>query len=197
MRRHVDTRVCIALALLIILGIGLPLRQLIRRTGTHAPDGAVPGSVATPTLAELTPEGRAFSFPEEGSDPVLHQVVVTAYTSRPRETDATPFVTASMTRVRTGCLALSRDLLRTFTKEAPFEFGDWVVLPGIGVFVVQDTMHPRWRNRADIWFPDLREALRWGRRPAFVAQVPNPIQETDALFALGPVAWDPASLRHE
>jgi 3D (Asp-Asp-Asp) domain-containing protein len=116
----------------------------------------------------------------------FHRLVVTGYTSCPRETDSTPFVTASMTRVRTGCLALSRDLLRTFTEGAPFDFGDWVVLPGIGIFIVEDTMNVRWKNRADIWFPNRRQALSWGRRKALIARLPQPVEGGRGLFALGP-----------
>ena len=122
----------------------------------------------------------------EGDSLVLRPIVVTGYTSSVRETDSTPFITASMTRVRPGCLALSRDLLRTFTPEAPFDFGDWVVIPGVGIFIVEDTMNARWRNRADIWFNRRRDAVHWGRRQALIARLPNPLQEGRELFALGP-----------
>jgi 3D (Asp-Asp-Asp) domain-containing protein len=123
---------------------------------------------------------------EEGSPLVFQEIVVTGYASAPAETDSTPSVTASMTRVRPGCLALSRDLLRTFTHNAPFDFGDWVVLPGVGIFVVQDTMHERWERRGDIWFPDRTSALRWGTRRVLVGRLAHPDLKADALSGLGP-----------
>lgn len=142
------------------------------------------------TLVLAEPANRvAISLPvRDGAELDFHAVVVTGYSSSREETDSTPFLTASMTQVRTGCLALSRDLLRTFTPEAPFDFGDWVVLPGTGVFIVEDTMHPRWKNRADIWFPDRRQAIRWGRQKSLIARLPSPPEEGDGLFALGPLA---------
>jgi 3D (Asp-Asp-Asp) domain-containing protein len=128
---------------------------------------------------------------EEGSPLVFQEIVVTGYASAPAETDSTPSVTASMTRVRPGCLALSRDLLRTFTRNAPFDFGDWVVLPGVGIFIVQDTMHERWERRGDIWFPDRSSALRWGTRRVLVGRLTHPDLKADPLSGLGP---DPAAL---
>jgi len=121
---------------------------------------------------------------------VFQPVIVTGYASRATHTDSTPNLTASMTQVRPGCIALSRDLLRTFTPGAPFDFGDCIVIPDVGVFSVEDTMHPRWTNRADIWFADARHALRWGRRQALIARLPAAIDATSPLFAFGPQVRD-------
>ena len=46
-----------------------------------------------------------------------------------------------------------------------------VVLPGVGIFVVEDTMHPRWRLKADIWFPDRESAVRWGSQQLYLAKL--------------------------
>ena len=89
--------------------------------------------------------------------PFLRVVTVTYYSSTRRETDKTPRVTASGTRVRRGILAVSRDLLA----EAPY--GSVVELDG-QLYVVEDTMHRRWRKRVDVWVPSREEALRGGRR---------------------------------
>ena len=98
-------------------------------------------------------------------------VTVTGYTSCPSQTDDTPDITATLQPTRPGTLALSRDLLRTFTDDAPFDFGDRVLIPGMGIYVVEDTMHPRWRLRADIWFHDTETARRWGRRQVYLTRV--------------------------
>ncbi|MFH1277717.1 MAG: hypothetical protein ABIK65_05000 [Candidatus Eisenbacteria bacterium] len=92
------------------------------------------------------------------------QVVVTGYSSTPEQTDSTPFLTASMTQVRPGVIALSRDLIRTYNPKAPFRYGDRVRVEGIGEFIVEDTMHERYQRRADIWFESVEEAVRWGRK---------------------------------
>lgn len=92
------------------------------------------------------------------------RVTVTGYSSTPEQTDSTPFITASNTRVRPGIVALSRDLLREFTPGAPFGFGDWIELRGVGRFRVEDTMSPRFTKRVDIWFASTETALRWGKQ---------------------------------
>jgi 3D (Asp-Asp-Asp) domain-containing protein len=112
-------------------------------------------------------------------------ITVTGYSSTPDQTDDTPFITAANTPVRPGVLALSRDLLREFTPGAPFRFGDRVELEGIGVFVVEDTMHPRFTRRADIWFTNREAARQWGRQNLRLAQLGPAAPEQDLFAAAG------------
>jgi 3D (Asp-Asp-Asp) domain-containing protein len=109
-------------------------------------------------------------------------VTVTAYSSTTDQTDSTPFVTASNTRVRRGIIALSRDLLREFTPGAPFGYGDQVELEGQGRFVVEDTMHPRFDKRVDIWFPNRAAARRWGVQRFQLAHL-SPETQNKGLYA--------------
>ena len=69
-------------------------------------------------------------------------VKVTGYTSGKGSADEAAPLTAVSRHPRPGTIALSRDLLRNFTPGAPFSFGDRVVVPGMGIYVVEDTMHP-------------------------------------------------------
>lgn len=173
-------------AILLSLGFGMLLHS---RQGAECPPCAAATSIEFPAFTvfpEAPREQRVILPCAEGDSLILRPIVATGYTSSVRETDSTPFITASMTRVRPGCLALSRDLLRTFTPGAPFDFGDWAVIPGVGIFIVEDTMNARWHNRADIWFNSRRQAVRWGRRQVLIARVPQPPQEGRELFALGP-----------
>lgn len=101
----------------------------------------------------------------------FYRVDVTGYSSRVEETDADPFITAMCTITSPGVIAMSRDLLRTFTPDAPFDFGDKILIPGVGIYSVEDTMHSRWTRRCDIWFPSTEEAYAWGRRTAFISEV--------------------------
>jgi 3D (Asp-Asp-Asp) domain-containing protein len=99
------------------------------------------------------------------------RAVVTGYSSTPDQTDETPWLTAWSTQTRPGVIALSRDLLRTFTAGAPFDFGDKILVAGVGIFLVEDTMASRWTNRADIWFPTRLQARQWGLKETLLAKV--------------------------
>ncbi|HEU4740105.1 MAG TPA: hypothetical protein VFS50_00730 [Meiothermus sp.] len=106
--------------------------------------------------------------------PRTYILTATAYTSSVRETDRTPHITATGARTRVGIIAVSRDLLRTLP------YGSKVRLDDLGtarggrgqfnylfrntVFVVEDTMNPRKRNRIDVWLPDRSTAFRFGVR---------------------------------
>lgn len=130
----------------------------------EAPVGRGEGSgSATAALVPASPlNGNAHSF---------DLVEVSAYTSSASQTDASPHVTASSRPPRPGTIALSRDLLSRFTPGAPFDFGDRVLVPGMGIYVVEDTMHPRWKKKADIWFESRGAALRWGVRSVYLARI--------------------------
>ena len=91
-------------------------------------------------------------------------LIATGYSSSVIETDDTPFITASNTRTRNGIIAMSRDMLRRYNPDAPFSFGDRVHISGIGDFIVEDSMNPRWRRRVDVWFPSRTAAFQFGRR---------------------------------
>jgi 3D (Asp-Asp-Asp) domain-containing protein len=99
------------------------------------------------------------------------KVVATGYSSSVNETDSTPHLTASNTLTRRGIIALSRDLLRQYTHDAPFSFGDRVWLDGLGEFIVEDSMNFRWRRRADIWFPSRDDAIRFGSREIYLSKI--------------------------
>lgn len=110
-----------------------------------------------------------------GGRPVF-EITVTGYSSSRDQCDADPFTTAANTQVRTGIIALSRNLLRRYYPAAPFNWGDRVHIEGVGEFVVEDSMNARYLNRADIWFPDRASASDWGVRQLKLSAVPeNPL----------------------
>jgi 3D (Asp-Asp-Asp) domain-containing protein len=128
---------------------------------------AIPGEdAAQPVWTGLLVE----SLPASAKHRFL-PVTVTGYCSLPELTDDTPHRTAIDSETRPGTLALSRDLLRRFTPGAPFDFGDRVLIPGMGIYIVEDTMHPRWNRKADIWFHDIAVARRWGVRQVYLSRV--------------------------
>lgn len=87
-------------------------------------------------------------------------VTITAYSSTVDQCDKTPHITASNKPVRVGILAVSVDLL----EELGLSFGQRVLIPGYGLFEIQDTMHTRWRRRVDIWESDREAARRFGKQ---------------------------------
>jgi len=112
-------------------------------------------------------------------DRLWMRLMATGYSSSVRETDDTPFITASNTRTRPGVVALSRDILGRYNGQAPFRFGDAIHISGIGDFSVEDSMHWRWRKRLDIWFPSAEAARDFGIRRVTVTLPLTPINGLD------------------
>lgn len=69
-------------------------------------------------------------------------------------------ITASGERVREGILAVSRDVEEGLN----LEFGDRVLLNGLGVYEFKDRMGPRNHKKVDIYMGCLERARRFGVR---------------------------------
>jgi 3D (Asp-Asp-Asp) domain-containing protein len=90
-------------------------------------------------------------------------VPMTAYTSRPEETDDTPFITADGSHVRDGIVACN--FLPFGTKvRIPKLFGD-------KVFEVHDRMNKRFPYKMDFWMEELGDARQFGLRRADIEVV--------------------------
>ena len=86
--------------------------------------------------------------------------MVTVYYAVVAQCDDTPHITADGTKFDISIAgsyrycALSRDLLTKFDENAPYTFGDKIVLAGAGnlsgVWIVRDTMNKRFTNRIDL-----------------------------------------------
>lgn len=88
-------------------------------------------------------------------------VVVTAYSSTPWETDGTPYVTASGAWVEEGIVAINSLPFGTRVR-IPEVFGD-------KVFVVEDRLHRRKGNyHVDVWFPSYKDALDFGAKRTYI-----------------------------
>lgn len=86
-------------------------------------------------------------------------VVITAYSSTPDQTDDTPFITASGKHVADGIIA--NNMLPIGTKvRIPSLYGD-------KIFTVEDRMNKRKSNyHIDIWMPDRPSAINFGVKTA-------------------------------
>jgi 3D (Asp-Asp-Asp) domain-containing protein len=99
-------------------------------------------------------------FSEQGSQPKIINVVVTAYSSCPWETNEDPFTTASGQHVRDGIVAANF-----------LPFGAQIRIPevyGNRVFEVQDRMHPRKSYHVDIWFSSKEGAINFGAHYTYI-----------------------------
>ncbi len=91
---------------------------------------------------------------EEEKSQKKMNILVTAYSSSPEETDDTPLITASGSFVHSGVVAANF-----------LPFGTKIRLPeifGNKIFVVEDRLHKSHNDRVDIWFPSKEEAVNFG-----------------------------------
>ena len=109
-------------------------------------------------MATVSPETIQVAY-------TLDSVITTAYSSTPDQTDSSPFITATGSRVRDGIIACN--FLRFGTRvRFPELYGD-------KVFVVDDRMAKKNSHKIDIWFPSRQQALTFGVRYAKVEVLVN------------------------
>lgn len=101
---------------------------------------------------------------------VWHDIKVTAsaYNSVSNQTNANPHITAFGDSLKPGLnyIAVSRDLFRKGLKrDTPIKIKGFDSL-----FFVKDRMHPRWKNKIDIYMgTDVKAARKWGRRKVSIS----------------------------
>lgn len=83
-------------------------------------------------------------------------IMVTAYSSEPAQTDDTPFITAFGTHVRDGIVA-TNFLPKGTIVRFPEAYGD-------KEFVVEDRMNKRYYYHMDIWMAEKQEAINFGAK---------------------------------
>lgn len=84
------------------------------------------------------------------------RILATAYSSTPDQTDSSPFITASGTRVHDGTVAANFLPFGTKVRFANYRPDK--------VFTVEDRHHPRLTSRVDLWFTSRAAALQFGAR---------------------------------
>ena len=116
--------------------------------------GLFVGCVSNPTHKEVVQTQNATKKP---SIYVARLVDCTAYTAYPTETDSDPLITASMTKVRPGIIAVSRDLF-----DQGYVFGRKVYIHGLGIYTIADLMNKKHINRIDVFHGTKKEAREFG-----------------------------------
>ena len=98
-----------------------------------------------------------------------------AYASSPYQTDSSPCITASGTRVRPGVVASNF-----------LPIGTVLDINGLK-FIVEDRMNPRYAGYfLDIWFPSTSEALEFGRRKLEITVIAYADAGTDVRIVATP-----------
>ena len=139
--------IALATASLIVNTTGFTrIKNLETTTSTHE----------TMSIVSQNPSSIAVNKPVKQVVKKTYKMHVTAYTSRPEETDSTPFITASGSYVRDGIVATNFFPIGTLIR-IPEHFGD-------KIFRVEDRMNERFEKNVDIWFSDLSEAKKFGKK---------------------------------
>ncbi|WP_022663032.1 3D domain-containing protein [Paucidesulfovibrio longus] len=94
----------------------------------------------------------------------VKSVTITAYNPSEDQCDEDPLVAASMRKVRTGTIAVSRDLF-----DQGWVFGRKVRIEGLGIFEINDLMNKRFSRSIDVFMWDENQATAFGRRKARAA----------------------------
>jgi 3D (Asp-Asp-Asp) domain-containing protein len=94
----------------------------------------------------------------------VKSVTITAYNPSEEQCDEDPLVAASMRKVRTGTIAVSRDLF-----DQGWVFGRKVRIEGLGIFEINDLMNKRYSRSIDVFMWDENQATAFGRRKARAA----------------------------
>ncbi|NDV18095.1 hypothetical protein GO013_01515 [Pseudodesulfovibrio sp. JC047] len=89
----------------------------------------------------------------------VRTVTVTAYNPTTEQCDADPLIAASMRKVRSGTIAVSRDLF-----DQGWVFGRKVRIEGYGIFEINDLMNKRFTQRIDIFMWDEGQARQFGKK---------------------------------
>jgi 3D (Asp-Asp-Asp) domain-containing protein len=99
-------------------------------------------------------------WPQPTMSVSMSVVTVTAYHPGAHCRGVPRGITASGRRVAEGMLAVSRDVERNLN----LEFGDRVLLHGLGVYAFQDRMSARCHKKVDIYMKTTRKARAFGVR---------------------------------
>ncbi|MBG0791515.1 MAG: 3D domain-containing protein [Desulfovibrionaceae bacterium] len=91
--------------------------------------------------------------------PPVRTVTVTAYNPTTDQCDSDPLIAASMRKVRSGTIAVSRDLF-----DQGWVFGRKVRIEGYGIFEINDLMNKRFTQRIDIFMWDETQAKQFGAK---------------------------------
>jgi 3D (Asp-Asp-Asp) domain-containing protein len=158
------TKTVVSVAVLVAVTMStMPIRSAEADVSSNSTSN---GSVSAQVDEPGSTPGAVFTAPTYNKVTVLKEykyVPMTAYTSRPEETDDSPFITADGSHVRDGIIAAN--FLPFGTKiRIPSLFGD-------KIFEVHDRMNKRYPYKADVWMEGYTDAIKFGVKYATIEVV--------------------------
>lgn len=101
---------------------------------------------------------------------VAKKLTVTAYSATKKECDSDPKITASMSKVKPGTIAVSRDLF-----EQGWVFGKKVYIENHGIYTINDLMNKKHSERIDVFIGHKKKANSFGKKELIVALLPDEV----------------------
>jgi len=151
---NVIKKTCLAIMAVVLVGV---------QSIAHVAQAAAWTSIFSNETNAVESNDKVITIPERPVAIKTIRMASTAYTSRPNETDGSPFITADGSVVRDGYVATN--VLPIGTKiRIPSVFGD-------KIFEVHDRMNARYGYRVDIWMSDLKAAKAYGLKRNIAVEV--------------------------
>ncbi len=145
---------------MLVLALNMPIKEVSAAWGYNDIVALISNKPGSEQNVSMVTGGDSLMGINESLLPKIMKVVLTAYSSTPDQTDDTPFITASNTRVRDGIVAANF-----------LDFGTKVKIPslfGDKIFTVEDRMARKHNDKMDIWFPERYLAKNFGIQEADV-----------------------------
>lgn len=142
------------LVIILVLVLNIPANRVSAASWDFEIINTAINSISGNIPASFTVTGDSLMAVNQSKVPNTIMTTLTAYSSTPDQTDNTPFITASNTRVRDGVIASNFLAFGTKVK-IPSLFGD-------KIFTVEDRMAKKHSDKIDIWFPERHSAKRFG-----------------------------------
>ncbi len=139
---QITTLIC--LILIVLFGIFYSAKQKIVKFSVQQTM-----NIQKQKINKLQQQLKKYTTPSE--------VTVYAYNPHINQCDSTPFITASMEKVKPGMVAVSHDLW-----EQGWTFGKKIYIKNIGVFRIADFMNTRHKTSIDIFMWQKKDAIKFG-----------------------------------
>lgn len=110
----------------------------------------------------------------------IASVTVTSYRAVPEQTDSTPNYTSIGQHVSRAGAAVSPDMLDS----GETCYGDALVIPKLGIRIVNDVTHPRLKRVVDIFVNNLQQEKRVGIRRVQILVIRSNIRKCTRADAL-------------
>jgi len=150
----------IILLVILVLAFNIPIKEVSATWGHNDIMVLINDKPKNQQNSLMIIGGDSVMCVNQSLQPKVIKVVLTGYSSTADQTDDSPFITASNTRVRDGIVA-ANFLAFGARVQIPALFGD-------KIFIVEDRMAKKHSDKIDVWFPERYLAKNFGVKEAEV-----------------------------